>query len=205
MKYTCKLVINLPRERMVKLFDDPDNMLKWMEGLQRFEHVSGTAGKPGAQSRLVFARDDGETFDMIETLTSYNLPDEISGTYETEGVRNVIENWFVEDGPNATRWIARNEFQVQRLHAHRGVVHVAAVQAPVAQDHGIVQGLRGEHGPGRRRTRRTATSRPLRSRANPSAARSVGQRIRISICRNYALRIGCVPNAPRSNASDAAS
>lgn len=111
MKYTCKLVINLPREQMVKLFDDPDNMLKWMEGLQSFEHVSGTPGQPGARSRLTFARDNGETFDMVETLTRYNLPDEISGAYETEGVRNVIENWFVEDGPNATRWIAHNVFE----------------------------------------------------------------------------------------------
>lgn len=111
MKYTCKLVINLPRDRMVELFDDPDNMLKWMDGLQRFEHVSGTPGKPGATSRLTFARDNGETFDMIETLTRYNLPDEISGTYETEGVRNVIENRFVKDGRNRTQWIADNEFQ----------------------------------------------------------------------------------------------
>jgi len=111
VKYTCKLVINLPRDRMVELFDDPDNMLKWMDGLQRFEHVSGTPGKPGATSRLTFARDNGETFDMIETLTRYNLPDEISGTYETEGVRNVIENRFVKDGRNRTQWIADNEFQ----------------------------------------------------------------------------------------------
>ena len=111
MKYTCKLVINLPRERMVELFDDPDNMVKWMEGLRSFEHVSGTPGRPGAKSRLIFERDDGETFEMIETLTRYNLPDEISGTYETDGVRNVIENWFVEDGPNATQWVADNIFE----------------------------------------------------------------------------------------------
>ena len=48
---------------------------------------------------------------MIETLTRNNLPDEISGTYETDGVRNVIENWFVEDGPNATQWVADNIFE----------------------------------------------------------------------------------------------
>ena len=110
MKYTCKLGISLPRERVVELFDDPDNLTQWMEGLQSFEHLSGEPGRPGAKSRLIFERDDGETFEMIETLTRYNLPDEISGIYETEGVRNVIENRFVEDGPNATRWVAENEF-----------------------------------------------------------------------------------------------
>ena len=111
MKYTCKLVINLPRERVVELFDDPDNLTQWMEGLQSFEHLSGDPGQPGAKSRLVFDRGDGETFAMIETLTRYNLPDEISGTYETDGVRNVIENLFIKDGRNRTQWIAHNEFQ----------------------------------------------------------------------------------------------
>ena len=110
MKYTCKLVINLPRERVVEFFDDPDNLVQWMEGLQSFEHVSGTPGRPGAKSRLTFARDNGETFDMIETLTRYNLPDEISGTYETDGVRNVIENRFIKEGPDATSWVAHNVF-----------------------------------------------------------------------------------------------
>ena len=150
MKYTCKLVINLPRERVVEFFDDPDNLVQWMEGLQSFEHVSGTPGRPGAKSRLTFARDNGETFDMIETLTRYNLPDEISGTYETDGVRNVIENWFVEDGPNATSMGGRQHLRVRRLHAHRVVVHAAAVQTPFAQGHARVQGLCREHRPGLR-------------------------------------------------------
>ena len=113
MKYTCKLVINLPRERVIELFDDPDNLVEWMEGLQSFEHVSGRPGRPGAKSRLTFARDDGGTFEMIETLTRNNLPDEMSGTYETAGVLNVIENRFVADGRNRTRWIARNEFRFE--------------------------------------------------------------------------------------------
>ena len=110
VKYTCKLVINLPRERVVELFDDPDNLPRWMEGLQSFEHLSGEPGRPGAKSRLIFERDDGETFEMIETLTRNSLPDEIAGTYETNGTWNGIVNRFVADGSNATRWVAENEF-----------------------------------------------------------------------------------------------
>ena len=70
----------------------------------------GAPGQPGAKSRLIFERDDGETFEMIETLTRYNLPDEISGTYETNGTWNGIVNRFVPDGSHATRWVAENEF-----------------------------------------------------------------------------------------------
>ena len=110
MKYTCKLVINLPREQVVELFDNPDNLPRWMEGLQSFEHLSGEPGRPGAKSCLIFERDDGESFEMIETLTRNNLPDEIAGTYETNGTWNGIVNRFVPDGPDATRWVAENEF-----------------------------------------------------------------------------------------------
>ncbi len=110
MKYTCKLVINLPREQVVELFDNPDNLPRWMEGLQSFEHLSGEPGRPGAKSRLIFERGEGETFEMIETLTRNNLPDEMSGTYQTNGTCNRIVNRFVAEGPDATRWVAENEF-----------------------------------------------------------------------------------------------
>ena len=138
MKYTCKLVINLPREQVVELFDDPDNLPRWMEGLQSFEHLSGDPGQPGAKSRLIFERDDGETFEMIETLTRNTLPDEIAGTYETNGTWNGIVNRFVPDGSNATRWVAENEFEIQRAHAHRGVLHAAAFQTSVLEVHARV-------------------------------------------------------------------
>ncbi len=110
MKYTCQIVIDLPRRRVVELFDDPANLPKWMTGLQTFEHVSGEPGRPGAKSRLVFEQDDGRV-EMIETITRRDLPDEFAGTYETDGAWNSIENRFIEEGPAATRWVARNEFE----------------------------------------------------------------------------------------------
>jgi len=32
MKYTSEVTINLPRDRVVELFDDPDNLPKWQKG-----------------------------------------------------------------------------------------------------------------------------------------------------------------------------
>ena len=45
MKYTREIVIELPRDRVIELFDDADNLSKWQEGLQSFEHVSGEPGR----------------------------------------------------------------------------------------------------------------------------------------------------------------
>ena len=52
MKYINEIEIDRPIENVVGLFDDPANMDKWMEGLQSFEHISGTPGQPGAKSRM---------------------------------------------------------------------------------------------------------------------------------------------------------
>lgn len=110
MKYSSEIVIDLPRERVIELFDNPDHLLKWQPGLQSFEHLSGTPGQPGARSRLVFDM-NGRRIEMIETVTVRNLPDEFSGTYETGGVFNIVRNFFYGDGPERTRWVSENEFQ----------------------------------------------------------------------------------------------
>lgn len=110
MEYTCEITINLPRERVVELFDDPDNLKKWQPGLESFELISGEQGQPGAKSRLVF--DEGKRkLEMIETITDRNLPDEFSGIFETKGVKNISRHFFFEDGPDKTRWVNENEFQ----------------------------------------------------------------------------------------------
>ena len=114
MKYTREVVIDLPRDRVIELFDDADNLPKWQEGLQKFEHVSGEPGQPGAKSRLVYDH-RGRHIEMIETITERNLPDEFSGTYETERVWNLMKNRFEEDGPDRTRWIAESEFRCSGL------------------------------------------------------------------------------------------
>ncbi len=114
MKYTRTTVIDLPRARVVELFDDPDNLSKWQEGLQSFEHLSGEPGQPGSTARLVYEH-RGRNVEMIETIVTRNLPDEFSGTYETEGVWNEVRNSFVEEGPNRTRWVTETDFRFSSI------------------------------------------------------------------------------------------
>jgi len=110
MKYTAEIEINKPIDTVIELFDNPDNMGKWMEGLQSFEHLSGTPGEPGAKSRLKFKMGKRE-IEMIETVTVRNLPDEFSGTYEAAGVFNIVKNKFEKISENKTKYFTENEFQ----------------------------------------------------------------------------------------------
>jgi len=114
VKYACEVVIDLPRERVIELFDDPDNLAKWQPGLKSFEPLSGEPGRPGAKSRLLFD-EKGRKIEMIETVTVRDLPDEFSGTYEAKGVMNWVTNHFVAISPKKTRWVVETEFQFSGL------------------------------------------------------------------------------------------
>lgn len=109
MKYTFEMEIDRPRHKVVELFDNPENLLKWMPDLIRFEPVSGVPGQVDAKSRLVFRAGAGE-FEMVETVTARNLPEELSGVYETKMGVSRITNRFLESG-GKTRWIADTDFQ----------------------------------------------------------------------------------------------
>jgi carbon monoxide dehydrogenase subunit G len=109
MKYSNEVIIDLPRRKVIELFDNPENMKYWQKGLVSFEHISGEPGKPGAKSQLKYQMGK-RSVEMIETVTDRNLPEEFHGTYETKGIFNIQKNFFKDDG-DQTRWISEAEFQ----------------------------------------------------------------------------------------------
>ena len=109
MKYTSEIEINLPVDRVVALFDNPENMKKWMEGLESFEPVSGIPGQVGARSKLRFKM-RGRDMELLETITVRDLLAEFSGTYETKGVFNIVKNRFTDLGNGRTRYATEQEF-----------------------------------------------------------------------------------------------
>ncbi|MGZ5283406.1 MAG: SRPBCC family protein [Bacteroidia bacterium] len=110
MKFTVETEINQPVEKVVKLFDNPENMKHWQPGLISFETISGTPGQPGAKARLKYKMGKRE-IEMIETITVNKLPEEFSGTYDAQGVHNIVKNYFIPLGPNKTKYVNYNEFQ----------------------------------------------------------------------------------------------
>src|SRR4051812_18019465 len=110
MKYVNEIDINLPINKVIELFDNPDNMKHWQPGLQSFEHISGTPGAVGARSRLKYQM-GSRKIEMIETITKRNLPQEFDGTYEAKGVFNWVGNKFIPVAPNKTKWISETEFK----------------------------------------------------------------------------------------------
>lgn len=100
MKYANEVVINLPLQKVIELFDNPENLSKWQPGFIRLEHLSGSPGQIGAKSRLIYKMGKGRRqIEMIETITHRNLPNEFHGTYETKNASNIQKNFFTEITP----------------------------------------------------------------------------------------------------------
>lgn len=112
MEYTLEIVVNVPRDRFVELFDNPENMSQWQKGLISFSPLSGTPGQPGATSKLVYQRGK-KTMEMIETVTVRELPNRFHGTYDVQGVHNVSNNEFEEFGDGKTLWRTYNRFDLK--------------------------------------------------------------------------------------------
>ena len=107
MKYTIEIIIDLPREEVIKKMDNPDNMKHWQRGLLDYEQISGTPGKEGAKMKLDYKMGKRE-MSMVETIIKNQFPSEFHATYDTKGVHNMQRNYFEEVGENKTKWISSN-------------------------------------------------------------------------------------------------
>ena len=110
MKYECNLTLDIPRERVIELFDSRDNLFEWQEGLVSFDHASGTPGQVGAVSNLKYKMGKRE-IEMTETIVLRDTPDAFHGIYEADGVWNKIENFFTELDGGRTHWRLTSEFR----------------------------------------------------------------------------------------------
>jgi hypothetical protein len=110
MKYTLNLQIDLPREKVIELFDNTENLKKWQKGLVSFETFEGTPGQAGAKSRLIYKMGKRDV-EMIESIKVRNFPDEFTGIYEAKNVWNEVKNQFKETADGHTNWEFETEFK----------------------------------------------------------------------------------------------
>ena len=113
-KYDATVEIDLPTARVIELFDNPDNLGKWLKELDSFDHLEGEAGQQGAKSSLKMTMGK-RSCELIETIKVRDLPRELTCTYETKGMFNECKNVFEDLGGTRTRWTQTNEFVTQGI------------------------------------------------------------------------------------------
>lgn len=110
MQYTSEIEIELPRDQVIELFSDPENMKHWQDGLVGYEHLSGTPGEIGSKTQIEYLMGKRQ-IKMVETITKRDFPDEFAAHYEANKVFNIVDNTFVPVNDKRTKWVCYNEFQ----------------------------------------------------------------------------------------------
>lgn len=108
MKFSLHVDINLPRDKVVDLFTDPENRLEWVPDLLELEPLKGVPCQPGSQCRLVY-RQGSREIEVVETVTERKLPERFVSTYTSENMVSHMISSF-EDRGETTRWHTENVF-----------------------------------------------------------------------------------------------
>ena len=96
-----KVIINKPVKDVWEFFKDPDNLVLWLSGFQRFEHVSGTPGTVGAKAKHHFL-EKGKELILDGELTEVISEKKITGTLDSSMMLNTVTNSFNELESNQT-------------------------------------------------------------------------------------------------------
>jgi len=110
MKYTCEIIIDLPRTEVIRKMDNAENMKHWQKGLVGHEFLSGEHGADGSTMKLEYLLGKREMV-LTETIIANKFPDVFHATYDAKGVHNIQKNYFEEVDSSTTKWISECEFQ----------------------------------------------------------------------------------------------
>lgn len=122
MKYTLTVEIALPREKVLRLLEDPAHRPKWLRGLVSHELQMGAEGQVGSESRVVFQSGKKEMV-LIETITRrepkdlQDVPPDRAVYFErdivADGMWSAAREQLSESGPDSTLWVNENEFRFE--------------------------------------------------------------------------------------------
>jgi len=108
MKYTCKIIINQPIDKVVELWSNETHFKEWQDGFVKIEHLDSNKGEEGAKSKIYF--DGKHKFELLETILVNNLPTEKKGLYEHTHMTNTQSSRFKELSPTQTEYISEVEY-----------------------------------------------------------------------------------------------
>lgn len=108
MKYTVEIIIDRPRDEVIKTLRNVDESFKWMEGLTKFDLIEGKNEEVGSVYLMEFTR-NGKTSSMTETIKEFNPPEKMTMVYEAGGVWNETINRFEKMG-DKTKYYMDNTF-----------------------------------------------------------------------------------------------
>jgi len=112
MKFRSEVEIAKPMDELIVLIQDPENTLKWLEGLRSVKHISGEERQAGAISKVVFDSPAGRMH-ITETVVSNELPDEYIMRYEGPGYISYSNYTFQKLSNDTTRFVMQQQVELK--------------------------------------------------------------------------------------------
>ena len=132
MRYQNEVIIKASRDKVIELFDNPDNLAKWQKGFVSMELIEGDPREVGAKHKMRYKMGKRDV-EMIETVTKKDLPNIFSGSYEAKGVYNHIDNYFEVVDENTTKYRSENEFRLKGMMKLMGLIMPGAFKKQTQQ------------------------------------------------------------------------
>lgn len=95
------VVINKPVKDVWDFYTNPDNLILWLSGFQKFEHVSGNPGTVGAKAKHHFL-ERGKELILDGELTDVVQEKRIIGILNSSMMSNKVTNSFNDLGNGQT-------------------------------------------------------------------------------------------------------
>lgn len=114
MKYTSEIIIDKPIENVIPLFDNHDNMFKWMKGLKKVTPLTVIQGEVNSKMEMYFELGKRK-FHILETILEKNLPSHMSCKYKSIGMENIVHIHFEPIKHNQTRYITESNFKFKGI------------------------------------------------------------------------------------------
>ncbi|MFK7787607.1 MAG: SRPBCC family protein [Crocinitomicaceae bacterium] len=112
MKYTVSNTIHALLNDVASKFLDPNGVMNWMEGIDRFEHISGTPGEVGAISDI-YSTHKGKQMKITETVLENNMPNQIKFGYQSPMGYNEVEMQFKKIDDSSVKQINNSYFELK--------------------------------------------------------------------------------------------
>ncbi|MFT6210920.1 MAG: carbon monoxide dehydrogenase subunit G [Bacteroidia bacterium] len=112
MKFKSEVEIAKSMDELIVLIQDPENTLKWLDGLRSVKHISGELRQAGAISKVVFDSPAGRLH-ITETVISNELPHEYIIRYDGIGYTSYSNYTFQELSDGLTRFTMLQQVELK--------------------------------------------------------------------------------------------
>jgi uncharacterized membrane protein len=114
MNFTNRIIINKPIVEVWNFYDNIDNMGKWLSGFQKFEHVSGIHGHPGAKGRHYY-HEKGRTIILNEEILERQKYHQLKGKLSDSNMDYIFDTRFTDLHDGRTEMITFSDFTFKTL------------------------------------------------------------------------------------------